>query len=264
VDEHGGTIGIETEEHKGSTFWFEIPLPRDEWAAQPDSAGLDAWRVLVVAGAGIPPAVTADLAACGFRLERAATLAETRARVGEAPPDALLLDPILPGARDLRADLHRDPRTAWLPVVQRPADLAQLRGSLQRAVRPPGEPRVLLVDTDSCARQVLTEMLRTEGLEPIPAIDGASALEIARRLPPDLIILDAELPGMSGQALVQELRRSRLCATPLLVYTERDLPAEDHRLLRLGPTSFLVKTRATERELLGTILELLGDIGTVR
>ena len=264
VDEHGGTIGIETEEHKGSTFWFEIPLPRDEWALAPDNAGLQLWRVLVVAGPGMPPAVAADLASCGFHLERAGTLAEARARLTEAPPDALLLDPLLAGARDLRADLHRDPRTAWLPVIQRPADLAQLRGALQRAVRPPGEPRVLLVDAGTGARQALIEMLRSEGLEPMPANDGGSALEIARRRPPDLIILDAELPGMNGQALVQELRHSRLCATPLLVYTSHDLSAEEHRLLRLGPTSFLVKGRATERELLGTILELLGDVGAVR
>ena len=82
---------------------------------------------------------------------------------------------------------------------------------------------------------------------------------MARALPPGLIVLDLDLPEGSGFDVVATLREDdTLQKTPLLVYTGRDLSAEDRRRLRLGRTRFLTKSKATDEEFHQTALSLLG------
>ena len=66
--------------------------------------------------------------------------------------------------------------------------------------------RVLIVDDDPKVRRVLKRLLSLEGMEPIEASDGESALEIIRLRSPDLVLLDIRKPGVSGEKTLQQIR----------------------------------------------------------
>jgi DNA-binding NarL/FixJ family response regulator len=60
-------------------------------------------------------------------------------------------------------------------------------------------PTVLVVDDHAAFRQLVGEMLRSEGFEVVAeACDGAGGIAAARRLHPDLVLLDVQLPDMDG------------------------------------------------------------------
>jgi DNA-binding response OmpR family regulator len=83
-----------------------------------------------------------------------------------------------------------------------PSRLAPPRPS--RAARAP-HGRVLIVDADPDTRQRLTMILTTEGYDVDAAGDGESAMTSHRTRPADVILIDLDSPGTSGQALVREL-----------------------------------------------------------
>ncbi|MGH2686441.1 MAG: response regulator transcription factor [Actinomycetota bacterium] len=66
--------------------------------------------------------------------------------------------------------------------------------------------RVLVVDDDPTVRGVLTTLLGFEGVDVTTAEDGPSALSIAERLHPDVVLLDVNLPGKDGFAVCRELK----------------------------------------------------------
>jgi PAS domain S-box-containing protein len=123
----------------------------------------------------------------------------------------------------------------------------------------PGEPDVLLVDDDQALLGVLARQFLASGLAVRVASTASEAIAKARAMPPGLLVLDLGLPEGSGFDVVATLREDdRLHKTSLLVYTGRDLSAEDRRRLRLGRTRFLTKSRATDVEVHQAAFELLG------
>lgn len=66
-------------------------------------------------------------------------------------------------------------------------------------------PIVLVVDDESVIADTLAIILSKSGFAVIPAYDGESALEIARLIPPDLLLSDIAMPGMSGVELAMEI-----------------------------------------------------------
>ena len=74
-------------------------------------------------------------------------------------------------------------------------------------------PRVLVVEDDPTARQLLSDFLAGEGMVPLAAESGEEALKIARAEPLDLVLLDICLPGISGYEVIQQLRAERGTAT---------------------------------------------------
>ncbi len=88
------------------------------------------------------------------------------------------------------------------------------RLSAARAVPVGGRPpRVLVVEDDPTARQLLSDFLAGEGMVPLAAESGEEALKIARAEPLDLVLLDICLPGISGYEVIQQLRAERGTAT---------------------------------------------------
>lgn len=68
-------------------------------------------------------------------------------------------------------------------------------------------PVVLVVDDESAIADTLTEILNRSGFAAMPAYDAESALDSALLVPPELLITDVVLPGMSGIELAISMRR---------------------------------------------------------
>lgn len=102
--------------------------------------------------------------------------------------------------------------------------------------------RVLVAAAPGSEGFFLEALLRSHGLEVVSVEDGAQALEVGRRCPPDLLITDLPMPGMDGFELCRAWKADeRLKAIPVLVYTAtRAEPAEERLALSLGADQYLV------------------------
>jgi two-component system response regulator MprA len=114
---------------------------------------------------------------------------------------------------------------------------------------------VLVVDDDEPITAALRRALEYEGLRVSIARDGHAALDQARRDPPDLVLLDVMLPGLSGIDVCRALRADRAHALVLML-TARDTTADRVHGLDAGADDYLVKPFAYE-ELLARVRALL-------
>jgi DNA-binding response OmpR family regulator len=98
---------------------------------------------------------------------------------------------------------------------------------------------ILVVEDERALRETLEYNLRKEGYAVQTAADGRLALEDARRLKPDLIVLDIMLPGMDGFEVCRILRRES--STPILMLTARDDEIDRVVGLEVGADDYLTK-----------------------
>ena len=110
--------------------------------------------------------------------------------------------------------------------------------------RPPdlGRGRILVVDDDEQIRKLLVRMLSVTGHVVEEAPSAEDALEKLDANPPDLILLDMELPGKSGMAIVPVIRSDpRFRLTPIVMITGAATQARKIRAIEAGVTEFLSK-----------------------
>jgi len=101
--------------------------------------------------------------------------------------------------------------------------------------------RILVVDDAMENIQILHHALRDEH-EVLFALDGETALQVALEQQPDLILLDAVMPGMDGYAVCAALRASpRLGDIPVIFVTALSQPEDETRALEAGAVDFISK-----------------------
>ena len=98
---------------------------------------------------------------------------------------------------------------------------------------------VLVVDDDTAIRDVLAVALSDAGYEVIVAEDGATALGLARKTPPDVILLDMRMPLMDGWEFAHAYRQLPGPHAPVIVVTAASGPAE--RAAEIKADSYLAK-----------------------
>jgi len=104
----------------------------------------------------------------------------------------------------------------------------------------PHRPLILVVDDDAPILLLMRNLLREFGFEPVVAASGPQAVEEAMRRKPDLILLDRNMPGMSGEETLQQLRAAnRLSEVPVLMVTGEPLAPDEIR--RLGVAGAVLK-----------------------
>lgn len=118
--------------------------------------------------------------------------------------------------------------------------------------------KVLVVDDDLTLTDLLSRYLVRAGFEVETARDGRSALERTRVKPPDLIVLDLMLPGMSGFDLFHSLRKAK--EIPVIMLTARGEESDRVFGLRLGADDYVVKP-FSPRELAARIDSVLRRTG---
>ncbi|MEK8027542.1 response regulator [Pseudaquabacterium rugosum] len=232
-----------------------------------------------------------------YALDGAAALA----LAADWQPELVLLDaqmPDLPGSEVCRR-LKADPATAAVPVLMvtaldaagaallaleagadgvlgKPVDAAALWRRLDALVAPAGaadaadtdphRPRLLIVDDDPAAVQLLHAALQDLPAHFQFAGDGAQALALARRQLPDLILLDLYMPGLDGLATLRALKAlAREKGDPgapddlqVIVVTRFDDPDMEARALQAGGVDFIGKpySRAVLQARVRNVLQL--------
>ena len=100
--------------------------------------------------------------------------------------------------------------------------------------------RVLIVEDNHSLAFGLRNNLEIEGYEVDVADDGPSGLAAARRLHPDLIVLDLMIPGMDGYRVLRQIREDGL-TMPVLILTARGEETDKVLGFRLGADDYVTK-----------------------
>jgi DNA-binding response OmpR family regulator len=98
---------------------------------------------------------------------------------------------------------------------------------------------ILVVEDEDKIRDLLRSYLEREGFAVLSTASGAEAIELARSVEPDLVVLDLRLPDVPGEAVVTEIRR--LVATKVLMLTAKSSEEDRIRGLELGADDYVTK-----------------------
>ncbi len=116
------------------------------------------------------------------------------------------------------------------------------------------DKKILVVDDEKKLRTILKAFLEKEGFVVKTAADGHIALEIINNSPPDLVVLDLMLPGLSGQEVCQSIRRKM--GLPIIMLTARGEEEDKINGFKYGADDYLVKP-FSPRELVARIKAIL-------
>jgi two-component system cell cycle response regulator DivK len=106
----------------------------------------------------------------------------------------------------------------------------------------PAAATILIVDDYPDALDVWDLYLRASGFDVLRAEDGPSALRCATEQLPDLVVMDLELPGLSGSEVAKALRDGAATRhIPLIASTGHSLPAKLDEARRAGFDLILIK-----------------------
>ena len=102
--------------------------------------------------------------------------------------------------------------------------------------------RILVVEDNDLNRKLFCDVLRASGFEVEPVADGELVLNAARAFAPDLVIMDIQLPNVSGVDLITAMRRdASLSGTPVLAVTAYAGKGDEDRIRDAGASAYLSK-----------------------
>jgi DNA-binding response OmpR family regulator len=176
---------------------------------------------------------------------------------------------------DVLSRLKSDPRTANIRVVMvtvmdqrntgmllgadeyivKPVDKSILLAAVERCLNHRDHSgtaqSILVVEDDTATREFILDLLSHNGYTVTAAANGEQARLRVQASPPNLVILDLNLPEVSGFVLIAEWRKSFGTANlPIIVLTNKDLSHEEKEYLRTNTGGFLLKHDPWREQLL--------------
>jgi signal transduction histidine kinase/DNA-binding response OmpR family regulator len=264
VEAHEGHIGVTSSPGSGSRFELVLPeslvpqvvLEPPVVSAETPNPGS---TILVIEDdPGAVRLLRTYLEAEGYVVE-VATDGEAGINAARAnPPGAIILDVLLPGIDgwEVLRRLKVDPGLRDVPVmvatVVDERNVAMNLGAVDYFVKPirreallarlatytfttkvkERNVRVLVIDDELVARDLVANALRPEGFEVVTAASGMEGLAMARDRQPDLVICDLIMPEMDGFEVVNRLAESDMPKdVPILILTGQDLTSADRERL---------------------------------
>jgi CheY-like chemotaxis protein len=201
------------------------------------------------------------------------------------PPAAIVLDVNLPDFSGLGVldQLKRNPATRHIPVhIVSVADYAKEaleRGAVGYALKPvkreelvralerlegkftPGLRRVLVVEDDARQRESVRALLQSDGIEIVGVETAAQALEQLARSTFDCMVMDVNLPDLSGYELLEKMaEQEEVSFPPVIVYTGRALNADEEQKLRRFSRSIIIKDAHSPERLLDEVTLFLHQV----
>jgi two-component system cell cycle response regulator DivK len=121
------------------------------------------------------------------------------------------------------------------------------------------EKTILYVEDNEFNRKIVRQLLARTKYRLREAVDGESGVKTAQEDPPDLILMDVQLPKMSGLDATRQLRADpRTAAVPIIVITSYALSGDAQKATDAGASAYLAKPYSP-RELLAKIREIVPE-----
>jgi len=121
------------------------------------------------------------------------------------------------------------------------------------------DKKILIIDDDQHLLLGLTARLKANGYRVITSMDAVSAISVARRAIPDLVILDLGLPAGDGFLVLERMRGlPDLVSIPVIVLSARDPAQNKQRALNDGAVAFFQKP-PENHEFLAAIRQAIGE-----
>lgn len=116
---------------------------------------------------------------------------------------------------------------------------------------------ILIADDNKQITSILEEYAKKEGYMPKVALDGLEAIELFRKLQPDIVLLDVMMPKMDGFEVCREIRKTS--NVPIIMITARgedfekimglDIGADDYIIKPFSPGEVMARVRAILRRI---------------
>jgi signal transduction histidine kinase/DNA-binding response OmpR family regulator len=264
----GGTINVESESGKGSTFTFRIPAvvkkpgtampaaPAPKAPPLPAKGPKPGQQTILVADddPAVCDLLDRYLTAEGFYVVCVTRGEDVIAMAKKVRPRAITLDVMMPGMDgwSVLAAIKKEPSLADVPVVMvtivddrnlgfamgaagylvKPVDRDGILHVLKKCCLVGHAPVALVIEDDEPTREMFRRMLEKDGWAVVEASNGRQALEFVAASPPSLIMLDLLMPEMDGFEFLSELRQHpEWKSIPVVVVTSKDLSPEDRMFL---------------------------------
>ncbi len=263
---HGGTMAVESTPGQGSCFtvWLPLRSPQEPAVVLTAPKAPAVRSKAALAGALIALVVEDDtksaelirvqLEAEGFKVLLATTAEQALALLKLQPVALITLDIMLPelDGWEFLSRIKQQPTFNRIPVViisivadrskgyslgaaavmQKPISRQELHESLVHLglfpLAPGKQLKVLVVDDDPKAVDLIAVRLKDLASTVLRAYGGQEAIDYAQRELPDLIVLDLMMPEVNGFAVVDALaKRAETARIPVLVVTAKLITAED-------------------------------------
>jgi PleD family two-component response regulator len=102
--------------------------------------------------------------------------------------------------------------------------------------------KILVVDDSRTVVHNLRTMLEQDGYYVMEANDGMTAIELAKKQRPDLILMDVIMPGLNGFQATRKIRKEQSTqAIPIIIISATEQPTEQFWLTKLGANDFIGK-----------------------
>jgi CheY-like chemotaxis protein len=216
----------------------------------------------------------------GYRTETAKDGSEGLEKAKRLKPNIITLDMIMPikdGWQVLK-ELKRHPICKEIPIIiisitdekklgfsmgavdyfVKPVNKEDLLNAIKRLPHPltkqNGHPKVLIIDDDRTAAELIQVILESEGYTVIKTTNGREGVRLAASEAPDLIILDLIMPEMSGFNVAYQLKQNAHTRnTPIIILTSMEVDEETREQMAGYISTMMSKSRFTKKDLLREI-----------